>query len=140
MEIEMKVNSFYPVIMTKNVEECSEFFINNLEFETTFSSEWYISLIDKYDNEVAFLESSHTTIPEDFRNQVRGLLLNFEVDSVDKIYKKLKASLEDRIVLDIKDEGFGQRHFIVEGPEKILIDIIQVIEPTDEFKDNYEQK
>lgn len=136
----MKVNSFYPVIMTKNVEECSEFFINNLEFETTFSSEWYISLIDKYDNEVAFLESSHTTIPEDFRNQVRGLLLNFEVDSVDKIYKKLKASLEDRIVLDIKDEGFGQRHFIVEGPEKILIDIIQVIEPTDEFKDNYEQK
>lgn len=44
----MKVNSFYPVIMTKNVEESSEFFINNLEFETTFSSEWYISLIDKY--------------------------------------------------------------------------------------------
>ena len=136
----MKVNSFYPVIMTKNVEECSEFFINNLEFETTFSSEWYISLIDKYDNEVAFLESSHTTIPEGFRNQVRGLLLNFEVDNVDKIYKKLKESLEDRIVLDIRDEEFGQRHFIVEGPEKILIDIIQVIEPTDEFKDNYEQK
>ena len=138
MEIEMKVNSFYPVIMTKNVEECSEFFINTLEFETTFSSEWYISLMDKYDNEVAFLESSHTTIPEGFRNQVRGLLLNFEVDNVDKIYKKLKESLENRIVLDIRDEGFGQRHFIVEGPEKILIDIIQVIEPTDEFKDNYE--
>lgn len=136
----MKVNSFYPVIMTKNVEESSEFFINNLEFETTFSSEWYISLIDKYDNEVAFLESSHTTIPEGFRNQVRGLLLNFEVDNVDRIYKNLKESLEDRIVLDIRDERFGQRHFIVEGPEKILIDIIQVIEPTDEFKDNYEQK
>lgn len=136
----MKVNSFYPVIMTKNVEECSEFFINNLEFETTFSSEWYISLIDKDDNEVAFLESSHTTIPEGFRNQVRGLLLNFEVDNVDKIYKKLKESLEDCIVLDIRDEEFGQRHFIVEGPDKILIDIIQVIEPTDEFKDNYEQK
>ena len=140
MEIKMKVNSFYPVIMTKNVEECSEFFINNLEFEITFSSEWYISLIDKYDNEVAFLESSHMTIPAGFRNQVRGLLLNFEVDNVDKIYIKLKESLEDRIVLDIRDEGFGQRHFIVEGPEKILIDIIQVIEPTDEFKDNYEQK
>ena len=36
-----------------------------------------------------------------------------------------------------KDEDFGQRHFIVEGPNKILIDVIQPIPPSEEFLKNY---
>ena len=41
------------------------------------------------------------------------------------------------IVYNIKDEDFGQRHFIVEGPNEILIDVIQPIPPSEEFLKNY---
>jgi len=41
------------------------------------------------------------------------------------------------IVLDLKSEEWGQRHFIVEDPNGILIDVIQNIEPSAEFKEEY---
>lgn len=134
----MKVHSFYPVIMSSKVKNSAEFFIKYLEFERTFDSDWYISLADKNNNEIAFLQKDHNTIPIGFGKQISGLLLNFEVNDVDKVYKRFKEELESNIILEIRDEDFGQRHFIVEGPEKILLDIIQVIEPTEEYKDNYE--
>ena len=65
----------------------------------------------------------------------KGIILNFEVDNVDKIYNSIKDKVD--IVCDIKDENFGQRHFIVEGPSEILIDVIQPIPPSEEFLKNY---
>jgi len=65
----------------------------------------------------------------------KGIILNFEVDDVNKIYNSIKDKVN--IVYDIKDEDFGQRHFIVEGPNEILIDVIQPIPPSEEFLKNY---
>lgn len=42
----MKINSFYPVLMTNKVRECADFFIKYFNFNTTFEANWYISLID----------------------------------------------------------------------------------------------
>ena len=61
----------------------------------------------------------------------KGIILNFEVDDVDKVYNSIKDKVN--IVYDIKDEDFGQRHFIVEGPNEILIDVIHPIPPSEEF-------
>ena len=61
--------------------------------------------------------------------------MNFEVGDVDKIYNSIKDKVN--IVYDIKDKDFGQRHFIVEGPNEILIDVIQPIPPSEEFLKNY---
>ncbi len=134
----MKINSYYPVIMVDEVKELSIFFQKYFGFKITFESDWYISLINKNNNEIAFLNKNHSTIPNGFGTKISGLLLNFEIDDIDSVYKNFKKELQSRIVLDLKDEDFGQRHFIVEGPEKVLIDIIQVIEPSDEYKENYE--
>ena len=62
----------------------------------------------------------------------KGIILNFEVDDVDKVYNSIKDKVN--IVYDIKD---GQKHFIVEGPNEILIDVIQSIPPSEEFLKNY---
>ncbi|THB79312.1 MAG: glyoxalase/bleomycin resistance/extradiol dioxygenase family protein, partial [Desulfobulbaceae bacterium] len=37
----------------------------------------------------------------------------------------------------IKSEDFGQRHFIVVDPNGILVDVIQNIEPSAEFAEQY---
>lgn len=134
----MKINSFYPVIMTEEVKNCADFFIRYFDFQTTFEADWYISLMDENKNELAILDYRHETVPSGFRAPLSGMLLNIEVDNVDEVYEKLKQDLERKILLDIKSEAFGQRHFIIEGPSKILIDVIQVIPPTEEYAANYE--
>lgn len=136
----MKVNSFYPVLMTQDVKECADFFIKHFDFDTTFEADWYISLTDENGNELALLDYKHETIPTGFGLPLAGLLLNMEVDDVDQVYDKLKKELADKVVLDLKSEEFGQRHFIIEGPSNVLVDVIQVIAPSEEYIGNYEQK
>ncbi|WP_428770914.1 hypothetical protein V1L52_03470 [Treponema sp. HNW] len=134
----MKINSFYPVVMTKEVKACADFFIKYFDFNTTFEADWYISLIDENKNELAVLDYRHETVPKGFGLPLSGLLLNVEVNNVDEVYDILKKDLKDKIILDIKSETFGQRHFIIEGPSKILVDVIQVIPHSEEYRENYE--
>jgi hypothetical protein len=37
------------------------------------------------------------------------------------------------ILLGLRDEAFGQRHFIAAGPNDVLIDVIKPIPPSAEF-------
>ncbi|MGK4468372.1 VOC family protein [Mammaliicoccus sciuri] len=134
----MKVNSFYPVLMTNTVEQDAEFYSKYLAFNKTYSSDWYISLIDAYDNELAILDVNHETVPHGFAKTTSGVILNIEVENVDEVYQSLISSKESKIVLDMKIEEFGQKHFIIAGPNNILIDIIEVIPATGEYVGNYE--
>ena len=65
-----------------------------------------------------------------------ALILNFEVDDADAEYKRLKASGLP-IHLEICSEDFGQRHFITSDPNGILLDIIQIIPPSEEYAKQY---
>ena len=42
------------------------------------------------------------------------------------------------ILLPLRDEAFGQRHFITRDPNGVLIDIIKPIPPSGEFAAQYE--
>lgn len=66
-----------------------------------------------------------------------GLLLNVEVDDVDAVHAELESRADLDIVLPLRSEDFGQRHFILAAPDDVLIDIIQPIEPTSEFAELY---
>ncbi|WP_338977455.1 glyoxalase [Fusobacterium polymorphum] len=129
------LKSFYPVLMLDKIREQADFFINFFNFEESFVCDWYISLKNDNGFELALIDSQHETIPNNYRYMTKGIILNFEVGDVDKIYNSIKDKVN--IVYDIKDEDFGQRHFIVEGPNEILIDVIQPIPPSEEFLKNY---
>lgn len=134
----MKVNSIYPVLMTEKVKESSDFYERYFNFTITFEAEWYISMINKESgNEIALLDRSHETIPKTYRAPVSGMLINIEVNDVDALYQKL--ILEDELPLhsELKDELFGQRHFITSDPNGILIDVIMNIPADDSFSQQY---
>lgn len=135
----MKAVSYYPVIMTADVAGTAAFYIDHFGFEALFSAEWYVHLQSKESEHVtlAILDGSHETIPETGRGTVCGLLLNFEVEDVDAVYERLKAAGLP-IRLDIRDEDFGQRHFITADPNGVLIDIIKPIPPSAEYAAMYE--
>lgn len=135
----MKTTSYYPVIMTDEVTETAAFYIRHFGFEPLFEADWYVHLQSKENEHVtlAILDGRHETIPGQARGKVSGLLLNFEVEDVDAIYERLQAAGLP-IRLDIRNEDFGQRHFITADPNGVLIDIVKPIPPSAEFAAMYD--
>ena len=87
---------------------------------------------------MAVVDANHPSVPAGYRRPVQGLLLNFEVDDVDAEYRRLcDASIP--IEQPLRDEEWGQRHFIVRDPNGALVDIIKLIPPSDAFAENYAQ-
>ncbi|WP_197276338.1 VOC family protein [Bacillus sp. JCM 19034] len=132
------MNSFYPVILTNSIEETSLFYQTHFDFKPIFEADWYVSL-QKGTFELALLNHSHPTIPEGFRAITEGLILNFEVDDVDKLYEDLILKQKLPLHLDIRDESFGQRHFITSDPNGTLLDIIKVIPPDETYNKHYNE-
>ena len=134
----MKCTQFYPVIMTGDVAGTAAFYKRHFRFKAAFESDWYVHLQSTEDETVnlAILDGDHQTIPAEGRGRASGLLINFEVDDVDAEFAWAKKA-DLPILLSLRDEAFGQRHFITKDPNGVLIDIIKPIPPTGEFAAQY---
>lgn len=135
----MDLTSCYPVICTERLAASRDFYTRLLGFEITFEADWYLSLRRPGDPpyELALLNHTHPTLPAAYRTPVRGLLLNFEVTDVDAEWDRLVTRAGLTPELTLRDEDFGQRHFIVADPNGVLIDVITPIAPTAEFAGQY---
>ncbi|WEX11232.1 VOC family protein [Chelativorans sp. AA-79] len=134
----MKATSYYPVILTGDVAGTAAFYRAHFRFEAKFESDWYVHLQSREDESVnlAVLDGDHTTIPEAGRGRVSGLILNFEVEDVDGEYQRAReAGLP--VLQELRDEEFGQRHFITADPNGVLIDVIKPIPPSTDFAAQY---
>ena len=135
----MKCTNYYPVIQTKDVAETTAFFRQYFGFVPLYDSDWYVHLQSADDEgvNIAILQSDHETIPEERRGVSSGLILNFEVEDVDSVHERLVGSGLS-IVKPLCDEPFGQRHFIAQDPNGVLLDIITPIPPSEEFAAQYD--
>lgn len=135
----MEVTGFYPVVCTSRLTESRDFYTRLFGFETTFESDWYVSLrrpgTPSY--ELALLDHTHPTLPAGYRRPVDGLLLNLEVLDVDAEWERLVVGEGLAPVLELRSEDFGQRHFIVADPNGVLVDVITPIEPSADYAEQY---
>lgn len=120
----MKLNAG---IITSKLAESKAFYINILGFGVTFENEFYLLLHtpDKK-SEISFLLPNHPSQQPLFHKPFagEGMYLTIEVDNVDKIYNEIKQ--KDVIIkIDIRNEPWGDRHFAIEDPNGIGIDIVQ---------------
>lgn len=135
----MQCTQFYPVLMTERVRETARFYIDHFGFVPQFEADWYVHLQSATDPalNLAVLARGHATIPAAQRQaSVGGLLLNFEVADVDAEHARLMAAGLPE-VQPLRSEDFGQRHFITQDPNGVLIDLITPIEPSKAFKAQY---
>ncbi len=136
----MKTTSYYPVIMVEDVAATVAFYVENFGFVPRFESDWYVHLQSELveTNNIAVLQFDHPTVPKAAQAKTQGLILNFEVEDVAAEYGRLKSAGLP-LLLDIKSEDFGQRHFITTDPNGIMIDMIQPIPPSAEFAAQYDE-
>jgi len=133
----MNLSSMYPVIGTQNLQETKHFYMEHFGFSITFEADWYISLIREQDGtQLAILDYAHDSVPEGFRKPAQGILINFEVDDVDTIHDNIQAA-GITVHRSLRDEAWGQRHFITADPAGVLVDVIKLIPPSGEFAAQY---
>lgn len=133
----MRIDSWYPVIMTDRVAETAAFWQTHLGFAPVFVADWYVHLRHATHPEVnlAVLDHAHETVPAGYRRPVGGVLLNLEVDDVDAEWARLQAAEGVEVLQPLRDEAFGQRHFIIRDPAGTLIDLIRVIPASGAYAD-----
>ena len=128
----------YPVILTDDVRMTVDFYTRHLGFKPIFESDWYVHLQSRENRRVnlAVMNGVHETIPAEGRGRTSSILISFEVDDADGVYERaVEAGLP--ILLSLRDEDFGQRHFIMADPNGVMIDIIKPIPPSAEFAGQY---
>lgn len=135
----MKSTQYYPVLMTDRVADTARFYEQHFRFTRQFDSDWYVHLQSSEDANVnlAILDGGHATIPAPARGgKASGVLLNFEVEDASAEYQRVREQGLS-VLLELRDEAFGQRHFIVQAPDGVLVDVIQPIPPSEEFLRQY---
>ncbi|WP_257666411.1 VOC family protein [Parapedobacter tibetensis] len=119
----MKLNAG---IITEKLAESKAFYTETLGFGVTFENEFYL-LLHTPDRtaEISFLLPNHPTQQPLFHPafQGQGMYLTIEVDDVDALYEELKTKGVD-IKIDIRDEPWGDRHFAIEDPNGVGVDIV----------------
>ncbi len=134
----MHVTQYYPVIQSETVSETAEFYKRHFGFRAAFEADWYVHLQSEADPSVnlAVVRSDHETIPEASRGASRGMILNFEVEDVDKVDERLRSEGVP-VAKALVSEPFGQRHAIYRDPNGVLIDVITQIPPSEKFLSQY---
>lgn len=124
----MKLNAG---IVTPKLAATKDFYTHKLGFGVSFENEFYLLLhTPGHTAEISFLLPDHPSQQPLFQPafQGRGMYLTLEVDDVDQWYAGLQAKGVP-IKIAIRDEAWGDRHFAIEDPNGIGIDIVRYSAP-----------
>ncbi|QEH41625.1 VOC family protein [Chitinophaga sp. XS-30] len=126
----MKLNAG---IVTSKLVESKAFYTTVLGMGVTFENEFYLLLhTPGGETAISFLLPDHPSQQPLFRKPFtgQGMYLTIEVEDVDKMYNELKKK-GIPIKIDIRDEPWGDRHFAVQDPNGIGIDIVKYSPPAE---------
>lgn len=109
------MTNVFPALCADDVAATRDFYVDLLGFDVIFDSGWYVQLAapDDPTRQVGIVERTHETVPEGHR-------------------RALEAG--HPILRSLRDEDFGQRHFITRDPAGTMVDVITPIEASPEVQ------
>lgn len=128
------MKTLFPVLFTDALAECRDFYVSVFDFEVVFNIEWYVHLKSPAAEgwQIAFVARDHYSVPERFHAAAAGVAITLEFDEVDPVYARV-VELGIPVHVELRDEAWGQRHFVIEDPSGSMVDVVQPIEPTEDF-------
>ena len=120
----MKLNAG---IITEKLAETKKFYTEVLDFGITFENEFYLLMhTPGKSSEISFLLPNHPSQQALFQKPFKGegMYLTIEVDDVDSLYQTLKKK-GVTIKIDLRNEPWGDRHFAIQDPNGIGIDLVK---------------
>lgn len=122
------ITKLHPLTITNNIRETADFYKEYFGFKEAFTSEWYIQLAHKGGAEIAVMLPNLPSQPKFLHTPYngKGVVFTFETEDATKVYEELKAK-DMAFTLELKDEEWGQRHFILEDPSGVYVDVVQYL-------------
>lgn len=132
----MNFTDVYSLVVVADTEELRDWYVRHLGFSVGFELDWVVLLASpgKRPFGVCFMrEALDHQLPQ-FRTRITGdaLVLTLEVDDVEEALREIEATGIGPEV-SLRDEPWGQRHFMLRDPAGIWLDVVQPIEPHPDF-------
>lgn len=121
----------YPLLITDKLKECAAFYGEHFGFTTVFEQDWYVHLVHEESGaELAFMIPGAENQPKELHPGFtgEGMVYGFEVEDAEREYKRLSSKKGISMIVELKDEEWGQRHFIVRDPAGVYVDVVQQLE------------
>lgn len=134
----MKLQDFYPIIVTDKLFECRDFYARWFGLGVVFESSWFILMSSAEGKaNIAFMHPDHPSAPpgpETFSGD--GMCLEFQVADAQAEHERF---VRDGAIVTcaLRDEPFGQRRFGLHDPAGVWIDVVEQIEPAAGWWDRY---
>ncbi|MES2731979.1 MAG: VOC family protein [Bacteroidota bacterium] len=119
----MKLNAG---IITQQLQESKQFYIDVLGFGIVFENEWFALLhTPDHSAEISFLLPQQPSQKPIFQPAFagKGIYFTIEVANVEQEYQRIRA-LNVPIEIELRDEPWGGRHFAIVDPNGIGVDIV----------------
>jgi uncharacterized glyoxalase superfamily protein PhnB len=122
------INKLHPLTITAKLNETADFYKTYFAFEEVFTSDWYIQLAHKNGAEIAVMVPGLPNQPAFLRkaHAGKGMVFTFETEDATAAFEKLKSQ-NAPIIYELKDEEWGQRHFMLEDPSGVYVDVVQYL-------------
>ncbi len=132
------ITGIFPTLCADDVAAARDFYVDLFGFDVVFDSGWYVQLQAPSEPhpQIGVVHREHDSVPAAFRRRPSGVLVGIEVDDVDAVCAKIVAAGRE-LVMELRDEPWGQRHFMVADPTGTLVDVITPTPPDSSYADAY---
>ena len=125
----LNVLRIVPNVASDRFEASREFYIDLFDLDVSVDFDWYLQLMAPNDRSlnVGFLQPGS----EFFGGRLvpvgeHSVVLTIQVDDVDEAYRRARCRGAE-ISLELRDEDYGQRHFLVIDPNGLVLNVMQTI-------------
>ena len=118
----------YCIVITEKLQACADFYTRHFAFSIVFQEAWYIHLVHEASGaELAFMAPNSPSQPPQLQAPYpgAGVVLSIEVDNAEQEYQRLTQGKACDIFLPLKDEPWGQRHFMLSDPAGVCVDVVE---------------
>ena len=128
------MKSLFPDICSDALAESKSFYVALFGFVAVFEIDWYVQLRSPDDEnvQIAFVARQHASVPIEFQRSPQGVVVTIETADAAAVYEQARRQ-NRKIIVDLRDEAWGQRHFMTIDPNGLLVDVVQTIAPSPEF-------
>ncbi|MCP3997297.1 MAG: hypothetical protein GY722_19890, partial [bacterium] len=122
------------MVSCRDLDVSRDFYCELLGLVTEFESGWYTVVRSASDPSarLGFVAAGHESVPACVTDQAAGVLISVIVPDVDEVHDTA-VEMGVEIVWSLRDEPFGQRHFMASDPNSLVIDVITPIPPNRSF-------
>lgn len=124
----IEIESMFPVMVVSDLEALSQFYQTVFGFVVVFfDADFYLHLVSPSTGaQLGFLVPEHSSQPEFLHALMStdGYVISLEVKDAAAAFAQARE-LDLHMTMELKEEVWGQIHFMLQDPAGIKIDVVQ---------------